>query len=174
MIDLVKESHDTRICNKLFNAPPGSKIFWSLAKAIHKNFTSSSPPPLERSNGMTVVFSKEEADLLAHILSFNSIFDTVGKQFPTIPRINSTMLEVAFTSALSSETYEIMTLTGSDGIPIIILKKCTQELTQFSEDSLSYHTAKWYFCPCRKTLESNPSRKKNVDHSCELKKKSVW
>ncbi|KAG5885439.1 hypothetical protein JTB14_020774 [Gonioctena quinquepunctata] len=26
-IDLVKESHDTRICYKLVNAPPGSKTF---------------------------------------------------------------------------------------------------------------------------------------------------
>ncbi|KAG5870913.1 hypothetical protein JTB14_023868 [Gonioctena quinquepunctata] len=70
-IELAKESHDTRICNKLANTPPGSKTVWFLAKAIDKNFTSSYLPPCERSNGTTAVSSKEKADLLAHMFSSN-------------------------------------------------------------------------------------------------------
>ncbi|KAG5868919.1 hypothetical protein JTB14_017418 [Gonioctena quinquepunctata] len=55
-----------------------------------KDFTFSSLRQLER--------SKEKADLLAHMFSSNSALEAVGKQLPTIPRISSSMPEVAFRS----------------------------------------------------------------------------
>lgn len=133
VIDQTKASFDNKIREKVLNCPSGSKSFWSFAKSIGKNFTTSSFPPLLSDDGSSIaVTSKEKADLFASIFAQNSTLEDQNREPPLLPRIEKSMREIVFRPKTIKKILLHLDTTkasGTDNIPAIVLKKCALELT---------------------------------------------
>lgn len=143
VIDQAKETFCNKIKNKLISCPSGSRSFWSLSKAVSKNFTSSAFPPLMRDDGSIATTAKEKANLFAKIFSNNSTLDSQGKIPPSIPQQSFKMPNIKFhQKTIRHILRELDTnkAVGVDGIPPIVLKMCANELapTLCKIFSLSY------------------------------------
>ena len=73
VIDLSKERFIRKKAYQLLNAPSGSRTFWSMAKAVCRNFCYSSFPPIVDSSGCPKFLPSEKANIFAEIFSSNSI-----------------------------------------------------------------------------------------------------
>ncbi|CAG4951785.1 unnamed protein product [Colias eurytheme] len=92
-----RHEHIRRTGEKLAKYPPGSKAFWSLAKAIESNFSQSSIPPLLKPDGNLAHTAKEKADVLASLFAKNSHLDDTNLSPPIIPHCGSHMSKISIT-----------------------------------------------------------------------------
>ncbi|CAF4900038.1 unnamed protein product [Pieris macdunnoughi] len=116
---------------KHITQPPGTRAFWSLAKAVQGNFCQPAIPPLHREDDSLAHTAKEKADLLGCLFASNSTLDDRGRSPPTISRSDSSMPEITFRQravrkALSS--LDIHKSSGPDGIPPIVVRTYAPEL----------------------------------------------
>ena len=118
-------------CSELSNSN-SSRSFWHLAKNLSNNFTSSSFPPLFRSDGSIAVSSTDKAELFVETFSSNSTLDDSGALPPSPPPSDSVMSIIkifskdvfsALVGLNSNKAY------GPDGIPPVVLKNCASVLT---------------------------------------------
>ena len=162
-IDASKETYNAKIRSKLIDCPNGSRSFWSLAKAVGRNFTNSSFPPLSKSDGTLATTSQEKANIFAEMFAANSTLDSQGKVPPDIPPVESRMPEIVFRQRtirrilLGLKTNKA---NGPDGIPPIILKKCAPELTPMLCKLFTISYRSGIFPSCWKTTRFQPIPKK--------------
>jgi len=124
--------HISRIGAKLASYPPGSKAFWSLAKAVESNFNQPSLPPLLKPDGSLAHAAKEKANLFASLFAANSRLDTTGKIPPVSLRTDCTMAEVRIHQKEILKilrSLDVNKASGPDGIPAIVLRRCAPELS---------------------------------------------
>ncbi|XP_045450460.1 uncharacterized protein LOC123659256 [Melitaea cinxia] len=84
-----------RIGTRLASYPPGSKAFWSLAKAAESNFCRPSLPPLIKPDGSLAHTAEEKANLFANLFAESSRLDLGSATPPTSSiRCETSMSEV--------------------------------------------------------------------------------
>lgn len=130
---VITQAKDRFIQKKAFslaNAPTGSRTFWSLAKAVGRNFCSPSFPPIFDPAGCPKSLSTEKAEIFADIFASTSsqayfgpppIYQPASKMFspPTISTREVRRLLLSL---------DISKPPGTDGIPPILLRSCAPEL----------------------------------------------
>lgn len=134
VINEAKRSFDQRKCDQLATCPNGSRQFWSLAKAVGRNFVTSSFPPLNLPDGKMATTSFDKAKAFASLFASNStIGDRVNNCDPPIPSYSSSfMKKIQFrTQQIKNIIKEMEThkSAGPDGIPPIVIKNCSPELS---------------------------------------------
>lgn len=131
-IENSKNSHVQSIARELTSCPSGSRPFWSLAKAIRQNFSTSAFPPLSKPDGSLATSPEEKANALAEAFAENANLDA-GDQVPSLPSsLPASMSPISFRQPLIRKilsSLDISKAPGADGIPAIVLKNCAPELT---------------------------------------------
>ena len=118
-------------CSELSNSN-SSRSFWHLAKNLSNNFTSSSFPPLFRSDGTIAVSSTDKAELFVETFSSNSTLDDSGAVPPSPPPSNTVMPSIKILSKDVFSTLSGLNVNkayGPDGVPPVVLKNCASVLT---------------------------------------------
>ena len=124
--------HVSRIGAKLASYPSGSRQFWSLSKSVETNFCRSTLPPLLKPDGSLAHSANEKANLFASLFASNSRLDAGSNQPPTIPRCDSTMLEITLHNKevrRALHCLDVNKASGPDGIPARVLRFCAPELS---------------------------------------------
>jgi Reverse transcriptase (RNA-dependent DNA polymerase)/Endonuclease-reverse transcriptase len=168
IINQAKADFDKMKCEQLISCPTGGRSFWSLAKAVGRNFCTSSIPPLICPDGSVVSTPKQKADLLASIFSENSTLDDNAKCPPVISATSHAMPMVVFrhrTVRRILQSLETNKASGPDGIPPIVLKKCAAELTPVLCRLFQLSFSAGIFPACWKLAHVQPIPKKG-DSSC--------
>ena len=164
IINTTKKSFEQRKCNELASCPSGSRKFWSLAKTIGKNFNTSSFPPMSSLDGSVVSDSVEKANLFADIFASNSCLNDSGKVLPPIQSTQFAMKPIHFRHKLLKSIISKLDsnkATGPDGIPAIVLKKCSPELVPVLSKLYSISFFLESFLPrgnCKRTAHSQKKR----------------
>lgn len=130
IIDRAKEMFVRRKANQLSNAPAGSRSFWSLAKAVSRNFCSSSFPPILDADGSLKTLPAEKAEIFAHH------FASISSDPPSIPvhsypqPVSTFNLPLITTRSVRRALSDLDTSKppGPDGIPPILFRNCAPEL----------------------------------------------
>ena len=111
---------------------PTDKSFWSLAKNISNNFTTSSFPPLFRSDHSIANYPTEKATLFASLFSSNSTLDDSDTPPPPVSPPTEPMPLPIFSSR---KVYRVLShlevgkAHGPDGITPRVLRECASELS---------------------------------------------
>ena len=111
---------------------PSNRNFWSLAKEIKQNFTTSSFPPLVKPDGSVATSAVDKASIFAAQFALNSTLDEsnlpqpdlMPLSEPAMPelRISWHKLRKVLDSLDTDKAY------GLDGVPPRVLKNCAAEL----------------------------------------------
>ena len=123
--------HDRQIRQKIMSCPKGSKNFWSFVKNI-KNSTTSSIPTLVF-NDIPTVSSLDKANLLAAQFAANSTLPNSNLAPPELESVNFTMKHIFFRTRSVARVLKDLNIhksAGPDGIPAIILKRCSSTLAK--------------------------------------------
>ncbi|MBM6549305.1 hypothetical protein H7673_10630 [Streptococcus dysgalactiae subsp. equisimilis] len=83
VIQKVKDKFVRRKADKLATCPSGSRSFWSLAKAVSRNFCPSSFPPITNSSGDLVSDPSLKAEVFASLFASNSTLPLSTAVSPT-------------------------------------------------------------------------------------------
>ena len=109
----------------------GSRDFWRIIKSIRSKNKSSVPPLF---NGPEVLTSsKDKVELFAKLFSSHSTLDDCGHPLPDFPPKTDQLLHDC--QITPAKVAAIVTrldpskATGPDGIPVIVLQKCSPELS---------------------------------------------
>ena len=131
ILRLAKNSFINSKCNAL-SGSYSSQAFWHLAKNISNNFSSSSFPPLFRSDGSTVISSFDKAELFSETFAQNSTLDDSGAVPPSPPPSHLLLPKVLISSKDVFSTLsglDTKKAYGPDGVPPVVLQNCASELT---------------------------------------------
>ena len=131
VLNAAKLEYGNRTKNLLSDQKVGSHDFWRIYNRVLHRGASTIPPLF---NGPEVLTSfKDKAELFAQIFSKNSNIDDFGPILPDFPvRTNQILDHVNFsvkTVASSISNLGSSKATGPDGILVIILQKCSPELS---------------------------------------------
>ncbi|KAG5892135.1 hypothetical protein JTB14_032357 [Gonioctena quinquepunctata] len=125
-IECSKDAHNAKIRSKLVECPNGSRSFWSFAKAVGRNFTSSSFPPLTKEDGTLATTAQEKANIFAHLFAGNSTLDSSGKQPRTLHLLTVTCPRSPFANVLSERFCWVSTPTKP--VDLTESADCSQEM----------------------------------------------
>ena len=140
-----------------------SRSFWQLAKNINSNFSSSSFPPLQLSDGSTAVLPSSKAELFAQTFAANSTLDDSGTVPPTLPPSNSFIpyINISYEDVVSAlSDLDTRKAYGPDGIPPLVLKSCAQALAPCLESLFHLCLSTGSFPACWKNALIQPVPKK--------------
>lgn len=135
--------HVGRIGAKLASHPPGSKLFWSLSKAVETNFCRPTLPPMLKPDGSLAHSASEKANLFASLFASNSRLDAGSKQPLTVPRCDFWIPEIAVhikevRRVLCS--LDVNKASGPNGIPARVSPELSPVLTRWFRLSLEKRT----------------------------------
>lgn len=131
VIEEAKQNYLNQVHDRIVGQSVGSRDFWRIYKSISNKGKSSVPPLF---NGPEVLTStSDKAELLARFFSSNSSLDDSGHQLPEFPsRTGEEFCTVDITTVKIANIIKSLDpskATGPDGIPVIVLQKCSPELS---------------------------------------------
>ena len=126
-----KSEYERNVHDRLTSQKIGSRDFWRIYNSFANKGKSSIPPLFHGPEVLTS--SKDKAELFAKLFSINSTLDDSGHPFPDFPRRTNTYLD-NFDISSKKVAAVIAQLdpskaTGPDGIPVVVLQKCSPELS---------------------------------------------
>ena len=145
----------------------GSKEFWKIFNSVFRRSKSSIPPLFDGFQVLTS--SKDKAEILARSFASNCSLDDSGKHLPNfhsrcannIPDLRITASSVA--AVLSG--LDPSTASGPDNIPVIVLQKCSPELSSILSKLFNKCLSESCFPSCWKCPSVVPVFKNSGDRS---------
>lgn len=143
--------YEQRLRAKVLSSPRGSKSFWSFVKRVKNNNSSSSIPTLIQ-NDQIFTDPVDKANLFAGIFAENSSLPESSQPLPVIEEVSSSMPEIFFRTRGVKKVLKELNVgksPGPDGIPALVLSKCSSSLARPLRNlfSLSYRAgifpARW-------------------------------
>ena len=145
----------------------GTRDFWRISNSILNRGKSSIPPLF---NGPEVLTSSsDKANLFADLFSKNSTLDDSGHVPPDFADKTSNSLEsVLITPKLVSDVIsklDASKASGPDGIPVIVLKRCSPELSSILSKLFNHCLSESCFPSCWKLASVVPVFKNSGERS---------
>ena len=161
-----KSNFIKRKCSLLSSSNSG-RPFWTLVKSLRHNLSSSSFPPLFRSDGSVATSPAEKANLFAEIFSSTSVLNDSGISPPVLPVSSPPMPAIKISNKDVTKVLnelKIHKASGPDGIPSIVLKNCASALAPVLGKLYRLCLSTCSFPSCWKFAIIQPVPKKG-DHS---------
>ena len=162
-----KSTYEIKVHERLVSQKKGSRDFWRIYNSF-SNCGKSSIPPLF--NGPEVLTSShDKAELFAKMFSENSTLDDSGCELPEFPlRTDSKLSSLDFSAkkvASIIASLDPSKATGPDGIPVIVLQKCSPELSPILSKLYKKCVSESCFPSCWKLASVIPAYKNSVERS---------
>ena len=162
-----KSTYENKVHERLVSQKKGSRDFWRIYNSF-SNCGKSSIPPLF--NGPEVLTSsRDKAELFAKMFSENSTLDDSGRELPEFPlRTDSKLSSLDFSAkkvASIIASLDPSKATGPDGIPVIVLQKCSPELSPILSKLYKKCVSESCFPSCWKLASVIPAYKHSGERS---------
>ena len=126
-----KTRYSEAIKSRISSQKLGSRDFWKIYNSVFNKGKSIVPPLFHDSDVLTS--SKEKAELLAQNFSTNPALDATGHGVAVFPsRCDLSLDNLLITSTFVAKAISNLdpsTASGPDNIPVIVLQKCSPELS---------------------------------------------
>lgn len=167
VIERAKSSYAENILDSIASKSIGSRDFWRISNSVLNRGKSSIPPLF---NGPEVLTSSyDKANLFASIFSSNSSLDDSGHDLPDFPVKTAESLDsVRITPKMVSKVIsklDASKASGPDGIPVLVLKMCSPELSSILSKLFNCCLSKSCFPSCWKLASVVPVFKNNGERS---------
>ena len=131
IIEEAKRSYQNQVHDRLVSESVGSRDFWRIYRSFSNKGKSLIPPLFNGPEVLTSAASK--AELLAKQFSCNSTLDDTGHVLPEIqPKTDVNLSSLHITPEMVADVIKFLDsskATGPDEIPVIVLQKCSPELS---------------------------------------------
>ena len=131
VIDDAKSAYAQHIQDQISSQKLGSRQFWKICKAVLNKGKSAIPPLIHGPEVLTS--SKDKAQVFARQFASNSTLDDRNHPLPDFAsRTDKVLQDIVITPKLVASVISNLDptkATGPDGIPVIVLQKCSPELS---------------------------------------------
>ena len=167
VLENAKQRYAGPVANSIATQRLGSRDFWRIANSVLNHNKSSIPPLFHGPEVLTSPLDK--ANLLAENFARNSTLKDEGHSLPAFP--SRTDIEVPdplitpMKVARIIHTLDASKATGPDGIPVIVLKMCSPELSPILAKLFNMCVSSSVFPSSRKVASVVPISKGAGEHS---------
>ncbi|CAI9721180.1 Hypothetical predicted protein [Octopus vulgaris] len=128
-----KQDYEQHIHDRISSQKVGSHDFWRIIKSVRGNNKSSIPPLFNGPEVLTT--SNDKSELFAQLFSSHFILDDSGHPLPDVFLKTDKPLHICHITsdkvAAIVARLEPCKATGPHGIPVVVLQKCSPELSSF-------------------------------------------
>ena len=167
VIETAKSEYIQRTHDRLGSQKLGSRDFWRIYNNVLNKGKSSVPPLFHGPEVLTT--SKDKADLFARQFSTNSTLDDTGHPLPEFDaRTPNSLTSLRVTVRMVAEVIAKLDpskATGPDGIPVVVLQRCSPELAPLLSKLFNKLLSESCFPSCWKSASVVPVYKNSGERS---------